>query len=151
MGKGTISPALRKALNDGSLRQQRIAVTVPRQVHAQEHGLFFSLLRRDGLPLPVTEWAFAKDIGRRWRFDFAWPDEWESHGEYAGNMHGPLVALEVEGGAWTRGRHTRGSGFVKDLEKYNEASCRGWRLIRVTPSQLCTLETIHLIKRALNA
>ena len=59
------------------------------------------------------------------------------------------VALEVEGGVWTRGRHTRGSGYVKDLEKYSEAAAQGWRLVRVTPDQLCTLETIELLKRAL--
>lgn len=59
---------------------------------------------------------------RKWRFDYAWPDK--------------RVALEVEGGAWIQGRHTRGAGFVKDLEKYNTAAAAGWTVIRVTPQML---------------
>jgi len=62
------------------------------------------------------------DEMRRWRFDLAWPAE--------------RVAVEIEGGAWVRGRHTRGKGFVADLEKYNEAVCAGWRVLRVTPDQV---------------
>lgn len=61
---------------------------------------------------------------RKWRFDFAWPQH--------------RVALEIEGGAWSRGRHTRGRGFIADLEKYNEAACRGWIVIRTTPQHLET-------------
>lgn len=53
---------------------------------------------------------------RRWRFDFAKPDE--------------KIAVECEGGVWTGGRHTRGSGFVKDTEKYNQAAILGWRVLR---------------------
>lgn len=76
---------------------------------------------------------------RKWRFDFVIND----------CMLGGSVALEVEGGVFTGGRHTRGSGFVKDLEKYNEAAAMGWRIIRCQPKDLCTTETLDLIKRAL--
>lgn len=55
---------------------------------------------------------------RRWRFDFAIPDH--------------MVAIEVEGGTWANGRHTRGSGFEKDCEKYNAATLDGWRVFRFT-------------------
>jgi len=55
---------------------------------------------------------------RRWRFDLAWPDL--------------LVACEVEGGTWNGGRHTRGSGFEGDCEKYNAAALLGWLVLRVT-------------------
>ena len=59
---------------------------------------------------------------RRWRCDFAWP--------------GRRLAVEIEGAVWTQGRHTRGSGFGRDMEKYNHLACAGWRLIRVTPDDV---------------
>jgi hypothetical protein len=72
---------------------------------------------------------------RRWRFDHAWP----AH----------KVALEVEGGIFTGGRHSRGAGMLKDMEKYNEAQLLGWRVFRVTPEQLRRGEATLLIARAL--
>jgi len=73
-----------------------------------------------GLPMPVKEYRFHPK--RRWRFDYAWP-------EYK-------VAIEIEGGAWIYGRHTRAKGFVNDMEKYNEAVLLGWRVLRYTPEQI---------------
>lgn len=70
---------------------------------------------------------------RKWRFDYAIP--------------AILMAVEVEGGVWTGGRHTSGKGFLGDMEKYNEAALLGWCLIRTTPDQLLTNKTIELIKR----
>ena len=61
----------------------------------------------------TTEYKF--NPVRKWRFDFAFM-EW--------------IAVEIEGGIWTQGRHTRGSGFVKDAEKYNTAAALGWRVFR---------------------
>lgn len=90
-------------------------------------------LRATGLPAPEPEYRFAPP--RRWRFDYAWPDA--------------KVALEVEGGVWIRGRHTRGSGFLKDMEKYNAAAVRGWRVLRCTPTQLPAPATLTLIQQAL--
>ena len=53
---------------------------------------------------------------RRWSFDFADPET--------------KVAVEIDGGAFIGGRHTRGSGFVKDQEKLNTATSMGWRVFR---------------------
>ena len=72
------------------------------------------------LPMPEQEWRFHHE--RRWRFDFAWP--------------GHKVAVECEGGAWSGGRHTRGKGFIGDLEKYNAAAADGWTVLRYTPQAL---------------
>lgn len=58
---------------------------------------------------------------RRWRFD------------YANTEH--KIAIEIEGGVFTGGRHTRGKGFVNDMEKYNEAVKLGWKILRYTPQQ----------------
>ena len=72
------------------------------------------------LPEPETEYRFAPP--RKWRFDFAWPIE--------------RVAVELDGGVYSGGRHTRGSGFVKDCEKLNAATVRGWRVLRYTTDML---------------
>lgn len=85
-----------------------------------------------GLPEPTTEHRFHPK--RKWRFDYAWPDV--------------RLALEVEGGVWTGGRHTRGSGFLGDMEKYNAAAAMGWRVLRCTPNTLLKLETVNTIKEA---
>ena len=95
--------------------------------------LFLALVKRAKLPAPVPEYRFHPT--RRWRIDFAWPAE--------------RVALEVEGGVWTGGRHTRGAGFLKDAEKYNALAVLGWRLLRVTPSQLATLDTVAMLRSTL--
>ena len=83
----------------------------------------------------VREYRF--DMARRWRFDYAIP----SH----------RVALEVEGGAWTQGRHTRPQGFLNDMEKYNAAALQGWRVLRTTPAQLFSEKTLFLLKEAVKS
>lgn len=70
-----------------------------------------------GIKTPEREYKFHEK--RKWRFDYAWPDK--------------KIAVEKEGGVWSHGRHTRGSGFVKDMEKYNEAGRLGWRVFRFVP------------------
>lgn len=70
---------------------------------------------------------------RKWRFDYAIPSI--------------RMAIEVEGGVWTGGRHTSSRGFLGDMEKYNEAALAGWCLIRTTPDRLLSVETLELIKR----
>lgn len=69
---------------------------------------------------------------RKWRLDYAIPSI--------------KVAIEVEGAVWANGRHTRGSGFIKDMEKYNALSVSGWTLIRVTPSTLFDQKTIENVQ-----
>ena len=74
---------------------------------------------------------------RRWRFDFCWPQD------------EIMLAVEVEGGIWTNGRHTRGSGFEKDCEKYNEASLLGYTVIRVTGGHIENGMALNWIERYL--
>ena len=99
----------------------------------QRANWFVILCDQNGVPVPEREYQFAKP--RRWRFDFAWPAQ--------------RIALEVEGGAYTKGRHTRGAGFLRDMEKYNEAGARGYRVFRTTPQRLNTSETLELLRRVL--
>lgn len=70
---------------------------------------------------------------RRWRFDFALVKE--------------KIAIECEGGIWISGRHNRGSGYVKDVEKYNAAALLGWRVFKFTTSNLDTV--IPVLREAL--
>lgn len=128
-----------KLVND-SVRRRR-SVKVVRSLPANQQAVFFALLSQEGLPLPTPEYRFAAP--RRWRFDYAWlrPHDYDEE---------PLLALEVDGATWANGRHTRGSGWLKDTEKLNEAACRGWRMLRCTPKQLCSMETVTLIQRALS-
>ena len=77
-------------------------------------------IRLTGLPAPAREYRF--HARRRWRFDFAWP-------RYK-------VAVEVDGGIYSRGRHVRGSGFEKDAEKRNAAVMAGWRVLHFTPRMI---------------
>jgi len=72
------------------------------------------------LDQPVREYRFAPP--RRWRFDFAWPFR--------------HFAVEIEGGAFTGGRHGRGAGFEADLQKYNAAVIAGWRVLRFSGNDL---------------
>jgi len=97
-------------------------------------NITIQIFKSSGIPVPVLEHRFHPT--RKWRFDYAWPDH--------------HVALEVEGAIWRRGRHTRGSGFVKDMEKYNAAAILGWRVIRCTPDSLNTGRTIELVKNTLS-
>lgn len=80
----------------------------------------FSIWGVYGIEEPEKEYRFHPV--RKWRFDYAWVDR--------------RISVEIEGGIWSRGRHTRGGGFMGDLEKYNEATRLLWRIYRFTPQQL---------------
>ncbi len=79
------------------------------------------------LPEPARGHVFAAVASevtrpRKWAFDFAWVAE--------------KVAVEVEGGVFTQGRHTRGRGFTEDAWKYGTATALGWAILRCTGGML---------------
>lgn len=100
--------------------------------------------RLAGLPEPKKEYRFAPP--RRWRFDYAWLDEAMTR-IGLGDAH--LLALEVEGGVFISGRHSRGAGMIKDMEKYNQATLLGWRVLRVTPKQIADGSALTLVEQAI--
>ena len=72
------------------------------------------------IPAPIPEYRFC--IERKWRIDYAWPEL--------------LIALEIEGGIWSKGRHITPHGFLRDMEKYNKMSENGWLLLRYEPNKI---------------
>jgi len=72
---------------------------------------------------------------RRWRFDLAHVES--------------KTAIEIEGGIWTKGRHTRPKGYIKDMEKYNAAIELGWVILRYSTEQMKKTETYEQIGRVI--
>ena len=70
---------------------------------------------------------------RKWRLDFAIIDL--------------KIGIEIEGGVWSCGAHTRGKGFIEDMEKYNAAVTFGWVILRFTPQDLNKITTFETVKK----
>lgn len=101
-----------------------------------------AMCRAGGLPEPDLEWRLYPDDvlpGRRkrvpFRFDAAWPAYW--------------LAVEVQGGAFIRGGHTRGAGFRRDQEKLCEAVAQGWACFGVLPEWVASGRAALYVERAL--
>jgi len=85
------------------------------------------------LPTPEREYRFHPP--RQWRFDFAWTSY--------------NLAVECDGGTWTKGRHTRGAGFEQDCIKLNMAVLDGWRVLRFTRGMIDSGNALNMIESAL--
>jgi very-short-patch-repair endonuclease len=96
-----------------------------------------------GLPEPERELAFAAELGRRWRFDFAWP----AH-KVALEIEG-LVVMRVNGELQVKGRHASITGFKEDCEKYAWAAVLGWRVLRFEQSQVKSKFAVEMLVRVL--
>lgn len=79
------------------------------------------------------EFKFAEH--RRWRADFL--------------ITGTRILIEVEGGIFSNGRHTRGTGYTKDCEKYNWAASNNWLLLRFTTAQVQSGAALDAIVKTL--
>ena len=86
------------------------------------------------LPDPVREYRF--DEKRKWRLDLAFPDV--------------LVAVELHGATYARGRHTRGGGFAKDREKMNAAQVAGWIVLEF-PSEVLKADPERCVRQVADA
>ncbi len=101
---------------------------------AAKECLFDDLCVAHDLPLPVHEYQFA--LPRKWAFDYLF-DGW--------------LALEVQGGLFTGGRHVRGAALLKEIEKLNEAALRGYTVIFCTPADIKSGAAFALVKRGLDS
>ena len=72
---------------------------------------------------------------KNWRIDFAWP--------------AVKLAVEVEGGTFSGGRHTRGAGFDEDAAKYNTLTLMGWRVLRFTTTSIRAGVALKTVEAAL--
>lgn len=84
-------------------------------------------LKEAGLPEPIEEFKFAAGTlydGRQWLSDYAYPDR--------------LLLIEIEGGVYSQGRHTRGTGYANDCEKYSACNTLGYTLLRFITQDIGT-------------
>lgn len=89
-------------------------------------------LQQAGIPFE-QEYRFHPD--RRWRADFRiW-------------LY-PLL-IEIDGGGFVSGRHSRGMGVQNDCEKQSAAAILGYRVIRCTPRQVSDGTALDWIRQAL--
>lgn len=70
---------------------------------------------------------------RKWRADF--------------HLVGKKILVEVEGGIWSGGRHTRGKGYIGDMEKYNAATMMGFQVLRFSTDQVKSGHAIQQIEK----
>lgn len=99
-----------------------------------EEGFLF-VVRAHGLPMPERQYKAV--AGRRWAWDFAWPTE--------------RLLVEIDGGTWVQGRHTRGAGVEGDAEKQSTAAALGWRTMRLTGKLIDSGRAVELLRTALLA
>lgn len=109
--------------------------SMPKKPKSSLETLFLFQLESRGLFGAVAEYRFAAP--RNWRFDFAFPA-----------LH---LAIEIEGAAHAGGRHTTGTGFTADCEKYSAAAILGWSVIRATGEQVKSGQAISWTIAALKA
>lgn len=67
-----------------------------------------------GLPMPSLQHKFHPV--RKWRLDFAFVEQ--------------KLGVEIQGGAFSSGGHSRGAGQAKDHQKINEAQKLGWMILQ---------------------
>lgn len=75
---------------------------------------------------------------RKWRADFL--------------ITGTKILVEVEGGIWMAGggRHTRGKGYIGDMEKYNSAAMMGFTVLRFSTEQVKSGLALKKIEQLVN-
>ncbi len=83
------------------------------------------------LDVPPLEAEYQFDTDRRWRFDRC--------------DRNAKVAVELEGGVYTAGRHIRPAGFTADCEKYNRAAFLGWAVFRLTHEMMTDDPASHIM------
>jgi very-short-patch-repair endonuclease len=95
--------------------------------------LFLKMLQANFKGIEIVK-EFKFHPKRKWRFDYAFPFL--------------MIAVEVDGGVWTGGRHINPAGYINDMEKLNTAASMGWLVLRITTDDRFASKTYDLIKAA---
>lgn len=97
----------------------------PKKAHPDRENQFW-LLWKACAPAsyaePQTQYVF--HATRKWRFDFAWPDQ-----KVAVEIHGGIFQNQATG-------HRSKSGVVRDMEKSNAAQKDGWTVLAYQSNDL---------------
>lgn len=96
--------------------------------------LFVGQYKNTALPILEREHRFHPK--RKWRFDFSIVDL--------------KIGIEIEGGIWMKGSHTRMHGYQDDCNKYNEAQALGWKVFRFTSDDIKKDRAIKFLWNYLN-
>ena len=97
--------------------------------------ILYAQIKMLKLPLPIREFKFYEQYGRKWRADIAWPEL--------------KILVECDGGNWKNGRHVRPKGFEKDCIKINHATMAGYQVYRFTKDMILRAEAINFIEKIL--
>jgi hypothetical protein len=90
------------------------------------------------MPEPATQYYWAREFGRQFHCDFAWPTF--------------RLIVEVEGGLWRPqgvGAHSGGAAIERDIEKSQYACRLGWWLLRITEKDIKTGNALTVIQSTL--
>ena len=74
--------------------------------------------------------------GRKFRFDFCYEDA--------------RLLIEINGGTFTKGAHSTGTGIRRDYEKNNLAQLAGWRCLMFDGEMVRSGEAVDIVRKALD-
>ena len=116
--------------------------------------------KKSAIPQPLSEGeeSLARDL-KAYKIPF--DREWKFHPErnfaidfklQCRQSGYALAGVEVEGGTlFGKSRHSRGEGFERDCEKYNEAARLGIKIFRFTTAQIKSANAIDYIRDFYNS
>ena len=96
-------------------------------------NLFAFQLDALGLTGYLREYPAVK--GRKFRFDFCYEDA--------------KLLIEINGGTFTKGAHSTGTGIRRDYEKNNLAQLAGWRCLMFDGEMVRSGEAVEIVRKAL--
>ena len=95
---------------------------------------FYSQLISRGLPEPLLQFKFLDD--RRYKADFAWP--------------AIQLLVEVDGGTFSKGRHSRPTGRSNDCVRDIEALLAGFTTVRLTTDLVESGQGADLVQQVID-